>query len=501
MQPKLQSRGRYRPRILTLVTIAVGGTPLVLANLSSDIEGGDPLSKAVHGWPFVWHWHNLAFRLSPPFRVPGIYSWDFSPGWLLANLAIWLLLLVAPAAACEWALRRYRPGPRWSLRTMLIAISLASAGCGWYATARNRVALQDQLIEADRNGSVKIWLQRSGPKWLAVIGAERWWSYILAAEVWAAESDQPEEVEARLKLLAGLPKLRYLSLQVPALTPEMLSSLGQMRHLSELRIEGGYDQNADDDDNRQVARECLIAVSHIPGLEYLHLGDMDLAGEDLSRLHVLKKLTSISFHSVFDGWDVPIAETPSLLKHLPALPSLEAIDLDFCRVSEDDLRHLATLPRLRALGLRAVFFPEDAPIDLAVLANIPSLEELALEDELVSPSVLKSLQGHPRLEKLHLEKEWRHSRQSAAIELDHGDELFMERGDASYVVVLEGLRAARPGIVIDPDVKAVAWNPAFNLLPGYHPLGDIHSHPDDLLRNTPWLTPSQKAQIDAQSKK
>jgi len=120
-----------------------------------------------YGWPLLWRQRILWFTYGPS----GVLGDCFSPVRLTCNLAVWLVLLAAPAAACEWLLRRHRPRFRWSLRMMLAATAAAAALCGWYAAARNTADDQDAVIAA--KGS-KVWLKRWGPSWLDLVGAERY---------------------------------------------------------------------------------------------------------------------------------------------------------------------------------------------------------------------------------------------------------------------------------------------------------------------------------------
>ena len=58
--------------------------------------------------------------------------------------------------------------------------------CGWYAAARNRANVQDPIPR--RHGSSsrgRVWVEPRGPKWLNVVGADRYCRRIVGVELYA----------------------------------------------------------------------------------------------------------------------------------------------------------------------------------------------------------------------------------------------------------------------------------------------------------------------------
>jgi hypothetical protein len=166
MRLRLRRFSRYRPRVLTLLVFVVTAALIVLANLSfdqvSDWFAGFGVRS--YGWPLVWHRYVLLVS-----DFPSTVGWYYSANRLAGNLALWILLLTLPAVACEWLLRRYRPRPNWSLRTLLVGVGAAAAMCGLFAALRDRAALRNALIAKLQGG---VWVQRSGPEWLDLVGAD-----------------------------------------------------------------------------------------------------------------------------------------------------------------------------------------------------------------------------------------------------------------------------------------------------------------------------------------
>ena len=126
---------RYRPRALTLLVIAAIAALLVLANLSDvvgkrlpprstadnwrfDVQAppeDDPQPLTVwhlsYGWPLLWR----QYVIFAAWGGPDVHECH-SAGRLATNAVVWFAMLAAPAATCEWLLRRYKPRLRWSLR-------------------------------------------------------------------------------------------------------------------------------------------------------------------------------------------------------------------------------------------------------------------------------------------------------------------------------------------------------------------------------------------------
>jgi hypothetical protein len=132
MRAKIRALWRFRPRVLTLIVFLTATAVIALSNLSYDYtSGADPgVQYQSYGWPLIWH--RIVRKDAMDLRVIG---WYYSLARLAANVVLWLLLLSTLAAGCEWLLRRYRPRPRWRLRTLMAFVAVAAIFCGWYAGA------------------------------------------------------------------------------------------------------------------------------------------------------------------------------------------------------------------------------------------------------------------------------------------------------------------------------------------------------------------------------
>jgi hypothetical protein len=194
IRAKLRGIWCYRPRVLTLVVFFVVAALIVLANLSvevydvnkpanEDLHNGGPRTAAF-GWPLTWHRFIVLASQGPS----GVVEWQWNALRLTGDALAWLAILSACVDTSEWQLRRHRPRLRWSLRSMLAAVTLLAAFTAWIAMARNRAQLQDPLIQEIEGRGGRVWVHRSGPKCFDVIGADRFRRQITAVDV--AVSDE-----------------------------------------------------------------------------------------------------------------------------------------------------------------------------------------------------------------------------------------------------------------------------------------------------------------------
>ena len=519
MRLRLGTFSRYRPRALTLVLLAAIVAAIWLANLIGDcrfrrhlsttypppqselqFDVGEPSEadqrgvfnqNLSYGWPLLWRQYVIELTMA---TGPFVVAQSYSPARLAGNLAIWLFMLAVPAGACEWLLRRHRPRWRFSLRTLLVATGLAAALCAWFATVRNRAAVQDPLIASVKRHGGTVWGERWGPKWFDQIGADRYCRRILGMHVKAQDLDKHfhnvnnEEGLRVLAELHRLPDLQYLSLAVAELNPEIIGALGKARRLEALEIDI-HEMTPEEGEALAEAlggmrhlrvlgmsgmsvldspRACLAAVGSLAQLEHLRLGDWFFAGENLRLPAGLTNLKSLTLDDFFIELDLP-ESAPTLLASLPPLPHLEALDLRNSQVVDGDLRYIARLPRLKSLNLSGIFITGAALTDLAPLE---SLEELTIERYSFADSAgLKALAGMKRLKKLHIylfdEDAWR-SPEALSDELD----LSLEEAEAcsgAYVA----LRKANPRLVIDDDEARNTFDdhsaPRGESIPAYSP--------------------------------
>jgi len=451
MRPKAGAFSRYRPRVLTVIVLVVVAAPTVLANLSPSDPG--PILYSVpdvdYGWPFTWYWCNLALKTGDTRSKWYVMRY----GWprLAGNLAIWLVMLAAAGSACEWLVRRCRPRLRWNLRTMLIGVGLAAVPCAWCAAVRDRANLQDSIIAAIEKKQGGVYVERWGPKWLDLVGADRFRRRIV--EVWLWNYDDGVASEELLKRIGRLPDLRHLNLYACELTSGMATALGDLRQLQTLNIV--HSHLSDGGDVERISDQVITAIGKLDRLKVLSLSDIMFTGESLPRLAALTNLKSLRLEIQLcdeDGHELEhfanMGKLP-LLAQLPALPRLEAIGFHCGLVRAHDLRQLAALPSLKSLDLSNNIVITDAV--LVELASLESIEELTIDDQVASAAGLESLLAIKRLKAIHVVSHGKGD-SLTPLRLDNEGEVFVRESEVDRCRrAFEELRHSNPGIVIDSD--------------------------------------------------
>jgi hypothetical protein len=255
----------------------------------------------------------------------------------------------------------------------------------------------------------------------------------------------------------------------------------------------------------EPSHESLAALGELTQLEGLKLFGPELKSDGIRCLADLTNLKTLR---------VQFSGDEGAFSQLPALPQLEAIQIEFSMVGGLDLRRLAILPRLRSLDLKNSDFGWDT--DLGDLGGLNSLEELTLSCEAVSAARFESLAALKRLKLLHIAVRTVAEEHDAptAIELDDGKVLFvLEREmDNGFSRALHNLRQSHPGLVIDGDEYAI--DRRFEQEPPWHRIKyDFPAQPwppwdklerSDLLstwlpRRLAWLPPAVNSQIGVQA--
>ena len=419
MLAKFAACGRYRPRVLTLLVLALITATIVLSNLTFDLEYMGNFSRRSYGWPLIWR--RCVLVQHPGWRTVGWYN---SPPRLAGNAAVWLALAAVPTALCEWLLRRYRPRPRWNLRTMLAAVGLLAAFFACFANARDRANRQDPVI-ADppkyfpMESASPLTVKRWGPDWLDLLGIDRFRRRIVSASITLGMPGNDKQEKMLLKQLSQLAELQDLTISVDQLTPDLCKALAELTQLRALSIlpEEYYDSDELSIDER-TSRDLLEAVRKLTRLESLYL-TMELDSESVQSLAGLTNLRSLCLQDTARSGGG--AERAALLGRLPQWLRLEALGIHSPRFGDGDLGRLAALARLKSLDIQ---YTSVTTAGLAELASLESLEELAIDGKAATGAGYKSLLEVKQLKTLHI-------------------------GHPRRVPVVKALQQAKPELVID----------------------------------------------------
>lgn len=383
------------------------------------------------GWPITWY--RCAYGLD-------VEEWQLHQARLAVNLVAWLLMLAAAFFASEWLFSKYRLRFRWSLRTMLVVVALVAVFCGWLASALRRAGIQDPLIAALGN---VVWVERTGPRWLGLFGADRLRQQIVGASLEFSANDDREAVEL-LQRLSHMPKFRYLFLEVDALTPDVVRAIRNIKGLRALSIERDSYR-----DGRCLSDECLEVIGNLTQLEHLRLAGFQIKSSSLRHFEQLAHLRSLSLKAM-------ATVDSSLLSDLPALPQLNSLDLGHSETVDADIDWIVLQPRLRSLSLE---YTDVTVAGMDRLAPCATLEELTIGGATFTAGALSSLLRLNSLKYLHLDPLI--GFEETGVTLDDGSpvEVPEDELDASRRA-LNTLRLAHPDLIVDGDSPSHGWFPA-----------------------------------------
>lgn len=479
---KHQPRFHWRPRVTTIVPAVLLSVCTVLANLSFERAGPSRLQEySNYGWPLVWYRRVDIFI---PFGVGAhIQEWDYRAAGLAGNLVLWLLMLAASALAWGWLMRHYRPRLRWSMRAMLVGVAIIAALCTRFVVARDRANKQDAFIESahiyedetpvDWSGieEDQIYVERRSPKWLSVVGADRFCRHIVGLRFATLYNNNDAEHNLELfKQLAHLPSLRFLEIEPDArpyqpreFAPNMAAILSEMRQLRMLDLDcrGDYFSRHRDDYQQSTlncAHAYLEAVGKLTGLKRLRLRLWASCASDLARLSELKNLKMLVLditpidEQINSGANISDRNVAThMLANFPVLPKLEQLDLNNSSVGDEDVGRLSGFKRLKSLNLSMTLVTDAG---LARLAPLTSLEELAIDQRMVTSKGFEALARLDRLRAVHIDEysDFDGTGSTAWLPLDNGGQLAVPHSEVeSQLRALEMLRQTHPGIVIDAD--------------------------------------------------
>lgn len=501
---------RYRPRLLTLILLVVIAAPIVLANLSAErsLREADyfGFGHTSYGWPLIWR----RFVVCMPSRPLTVDSY-LSYSRLATNAAMWLLMLSVPTGACEWLLRNYPLRLRWDLRTMLAAVALIAMCLARFVAARDRAEAEDAIIGTIHNKTGTVWVERWGPEWLDLVGTDRFRRRVAGISFeFPFGLEEPERDKEVLKQITRLDGLRHLFLAIRDYPPELgladalnamprlrslcisrvssaeLAVIGKMNALEHLSL--GCPIDADFCacleklpnlkglvlPSGEIDADLCACLEKLPNLKYLvlpynksdeHTSHRFLAAagklKNLEALYVegigfrvrgssltcLSELTKLRRLSLCGVSVVDEEAEGGLLRGLPPLPRLEALDLYASDVSDSDLCHLARPPRLKSLSL---FGTRVTNAGISQLTRLMTLEELAIANRMASPSGLAELSAIAHLRRLHIGGKSPVERGTSKVLLDDQFPCYVWTSElGAFRRAMHALRQARPGIRIE----------------------------------------------------
>lgn len=160
--------------------------------------------------------------------------------------------------------------------------------------------------------------------------------------------------DAQLATLPDFPQLEYLGLDGTRITDDGLQSLARFKRLQVLWLDG-----------TQISDAGLVHLAGLDALRTLYLPETQVRGAGLAALRKLPNLASLSLKGN--------RLTPDCLKNIARLEQLESLGLDRSDVTDWQLADLTPLARLRVLWLTGTEVSDAALVHLKQLGGLQIL--------------------------------------------------------------------------------------------------------------------------------
>jgi hypothetical protein len=317
------------------------------------------------GWPWAFASH-FRFRHTSPATIGLRYSsWPL----LAADIAV---MLVPITFAAWFLLAHYRRHGRWlnfSLRGMLVLVTLAAIIVGWWtyntrAWSRDESAFERlKAVHAGRSDPVY-----RGPEWLRRFLSDEQLAPFYYAEsfgVWPEESD----VDPWPLLQQEFPNLRYVHSLGVNRRPKRAVDWSIFSRLESLRL---HFKELDD--------QVLTGIDALSALKELDVGG-SVAARD-STLNELGRLTSL------EAIWLPIGANERNTTFLSVLQSVRELHTGDAEINDGFIDLLTTLPALEELDMLR---SELTDAGLRRLLDFPKLKEIVLPENMKYTSETTSL--------------------------------------------------------------------------------------------------------------
>jgi hypothetical protein len=311
---------------------------------------------------------------------------------------------------------------RYSLRTLLVAMTIVSLGIGWWVNSARRqqkaIAQINSLVDLSHSRvsvfydyqtagprSILDWgeyyrttINKNGESWLppkvlSSLGQDFFHnvstvyfsggSFASTASEGLANGSHPMD-ESVLKDVGALVRLSDLSIDFPV-TDAGVAHLANLRGLRSLEI-----SNASG-----LTDESLRILSRLPRLEALRLFGCQFTDHGLAHLSAMRQLKLLNLNELHNE-KRDSGFTSDGVAQLSKLSNLEALSLSFPTTQSvaDGIGQLAALKRLRMIDL---IIPTIADADVRFLPSLPELEEINLARTNISGTCLQDLGGLRKL--------------------------------------------------------------------------------------------------------
>ena len=214
-----------------------------------------------------------------------------------------------------------RPTRRWfqfSLRTLLVFVTVCAIPCSWLAVKLRNVKREEAAAAAFEKAGGKVSWDESalGPVWLRGVLGEHFFAHVILVELQGGHV-----TDSTLEPLDAMNHLQLLLLKAPNVTDAGQERLQGLRELKKLGI-----VDAD------VTDAGLEKIAELKELEYLNLYEAKVTDAGLGKLAGLNKLQTL----VIDRANV----TDAGLEHLHRMKQLKWIGLIYTQVTTAGVKKL-----------------------------------------------------------------------------------------------------------------------------------------------------------------
>lgn len=392
------------PLLLMLPVVFVCGK-LLLTPVNDDDLGFSGLHSLVleydRGWPLVFIHERDDQRNPADIPYPGVTVESFSLLALLGDFVVLVAMLYASWWILIWLQRRPGGWRQFSLRGLLILISLLAVGIGWWMhhvrQSRNDEILADEV--RSKNKSIACGPELLAPGWLRRLIPTDYLSIFRYNTYWAYQAS--DQTDLPVELRDAIPRLvRLRGLKVSAAMgrmewplPQRIKNVAGLQQLEEIAFAHGV---ADD--------ETLSILESLPNIRSLEIESCQITDKGLETIGRCKSVTKVTIHacpsvtaaglSHLDhltelsllATEVDEATMNALLK----IQSLEKIELVLPKMTDNLAQRLVELPNLKRISIQSIRSPLSYKTVRLLQSKIAEVEIHPLEVR-IEPSQLPAL--------------------------------------------------------------------------------------------------------------
>jgi hypothetical protein len=278
--------------------------------------------------PIIYFINKLFFRyyFGRTSLMYADYEPQINPGLILIE-TIFLVIII-------WMFRRRF---QFSLRTLLIIVTLFAIACSWFAVKMKQARTQREAVEKIRKWGKEINITYSWqadpqtkphiPEWLRQLAGDDFFYYVYGLEVRGTDLTSTD-----LLPLEELNQLQELSLFMSKIPDYKLAHLKELPQLRKLDLNGTNTTDAG-----------LVYLKGMTKLDLLYLGYDSITDNGLEQLKGLSNLRTLDL----EGTNI----TDAGLVHLKRLTQLNKLYLDETNITDEGLEKLKNLTKLEALNL------------------------------------------------------------------------------------------------------------------------------------------------------